>query len=65
MRPHRHYVAGWGAKESSGAQRVSIDGGQAVLLPRPTMVTIAAARLARAWRVTQREAQYGSPVISG
>jgi hypothetical protein len=59
MRPHRHYVADLGANESSGAHRAHpmVTGSS---IPRPTMITIAAARLARAWKVTQNEAQYGS-----
>jgi hypothetical protein len=59
MRPHRHYVADLGARESSGAHG-ALSMVTSSSLPRPTMITIAAARLARAWRAMQKEAQYGA-----
>jgi hypothetical protein len=58
MRPHRHYVADLGAKESGAHRAQSVVTGSS--LPPPTMITIAAARLARAWRATQREAEFGA-----
>jgi hypothetical protein len=59
MRPHRHYVADLGAKESLDDHRAhSVAANDS--LPRPPTVTIAAARLARAWRAMQKETQYGS-----
>jgi hypothetical protein len=59
MRPHRHYVPDLGATESSGAHRTQskVAGSS---LPRPTMVTIAAARLARAWGAMQKETERGA-----
>ena len=57
VRPHRHYVADLGANEAPGIHRARSANGS---LPRPLTITIAASRLARAWRAMQKEAEYGS-----